>query len=124
MYRLEPTCTKTMKPAGYFDEKKCFENKFTMKENQTKQETRPREESSTQAEVQTKICKGCRKIMTQKKNPLDSLGPKGPAGEDARDVFLRSIPDHMPINELAKRGWRGHLTREESIIVGPISQEA
>lgn len=150
MYRLEPTCTKTMKPAGYFDEKKCFENKFTMKENQTKQETRPREESSTQAEVQTKICKGCHrelpldhfgrhykakdgrltyckecwKIMTQKKNPLDSLGPKGPAGEDARDVFLRSIPDHMLINELAKRGWRGYLAREEYKIVGPINQEA
>lgn len=156
MYRLEPTCTKTMKPAGYFDEKKCFENKFTMKENQTKQETRPREESSAQAEVQTKICKGCHrelpldhfgrhhkakdgrlsyckecwKIMTQKRNPLDSLGLQGPtgtpgpAGEDARDVFLRSIPDHMLINELAKRGWRGRLTIEREIIVGKMSQEA
>lgn len=156
MYRLEPTCTKKMKPAGYFDEKKCFENKFTMKENQTNQDSSRVEEICAPAEVATKICKGCHrelpldhfgrhyktkdgrlpyckecwKIMTQKKNPLDSLGPQGPtgtpgpAGEDARDVFLRSIPDDMLINELAQRGWRGCLTREEYKIVGPINQEA
>lgn len=156
MYRLEPTCTKKMKPAGYFDEEKCFENKITMKDNQTNQEPSRVEESCAPADVATKICKGCHrelpieqfgrhykakdgrlsyckecwKIMTQKKNPLDSLVPKGPtcdpgdAGEDARDVFLRSIPDHMLINELAQRGWRGRLTIERVIIVGKMSQEA
>lgn len=84
MYRLEPTCTKKMKPAGYFDEKKCFENKITMKDNQTNQEPSRMEESCAPAEVATKICKGCHHEL-----PIEQFGRHA----KSRDGFQSYCPE-------------------------------
>lgn len=134
MFRLEPLCSKTGKPTGYLTEKKCFQPIETMTEEENPQ-TKVCKECGRELSVEqfgrhakTKdglqpLCKDCRSAKVKKAKPaLEGVGtPLDPVTGEARkeplpeQIYLppdlEGIPDDDLTYELARRGWRGTLTK-------------
>lgn len=119
-------CNKTMKPAGYLQEKKCFEPK-KMKETNTPQtkvckrcgRKLPAEAFGRHARTKDglqPVCRECR--SKQQKAALKKEEPEEYAIQTVSDpvtVTVDFFPDDVIIESLRKRGYNGTITKQIQI---------